>query len=133
MSPITIRLIRKLNNTRNGPDDDVIIIKRSDNNLLVKYKDRHHCETTQKLLLTTVALSDYIKNLGIMFLADMEPFEAIQFCFPGFPIFLANRESLSNTDTQDMLMDTAYIVSESMLSDVVRPQPDYGYSYNFTY
>jgi hypothetical protein len=52
-----------------------------------------------------------------MFLADAEPFANIQFAFPGFPVFMATQESLQNTDTQDMLLEIAEIVSDSWFAD----------------
>ena len=112
---VIIRLIR---NEAGMEGDDVIIIRRSDNNILVRYTDRQSkLETRQNLLLTNTTLSDYVKNIGQMFLNDADPFKCIQFAFPGFPVFLATHETLRNTETQDMLMEIADIVSDSMFAD----------------
>ena len=113
---ISIRLARK-NNT-SACNDDVVIIQRSDNNISVKYSDRiaGGC-SKQNILLTNTNLGCYIKNLSLMFLADVEPFANIQFAFPGFPVFLATQESLQNPETQDMLLEIAEIVSDSWFAD----------------
>jgi hypothetical protein len=114
---ISIRLIREDNN---GPhEDDRIHITRVDNNIEVTYIDGNQRgkKTTQNIVLTHTALSTYIKNLGLMFLHDIEPFVQIQFNFPGFPCFLATRKSLKNEDLQDTLMDIANMVSESWFAD----------------
>jgi len=116
MSVISIRLVRK--NTTSACNDDVVIIRRSDNNISVKYADHLHGSCSkQNILLTNTNLGCYIKNLSLMFLADAEPFANIQFAFPGFPVFMATQESLQNTDTQDMLLEIAEIVSDSWFAD----------------
>lgn len=116
MSVISIRLIRK--NTTSANNDDLVIIRRSDNNISVNYTDNMQSSTSkQNILLTNTNLGCYIKNLSLMFMADAEPFANIQFAFPGFPVFMATQESLQNTDTQDMLMEVAEIVSDSWFAD----------------
>jgi len=116
MSVISIRLIRK--NTTSANNDDLVIIRRSDNNINVNYTDNMQGDSSkQNILLTNTNLGCYIKNLSLMFLADAEPFVKIQFAFPGFPVFMATQESLQNTDTQDMLMEVADIVSDSWFAD----------------
>lgn len=116
MSVISIRLVRK--NTTSANNDDLVIIRRSDNNIRVNYTDHMQSSTSkQNILLTNTNLGCYIKNLSLMFMADAEPFANIQFAFPGFPVFMATQESLQNTDTQDMLMEVAEIVSDSWFAD----------------
>jgi hypothetical protein len=118
---ISIRLIR--DGTSGPHEDDRIHITREDNNIKVTYMDggygaenqRH--QVTQKILLTHTALSNYIKNLGQLFLHDAQPFKEIQFNFPGFPCFLATYKTLKNEDLQDTLMEISNIVSESWFAD----------------
>ena len=114
MSIISIFLLRK--DTISPHTDDVITIRRQDNNILVKYTDNAD-KSLQNLVLTDTSLSTYIRNLGHLFLSDTEPFEKIQFNFPGFPCFMATQKSLKDTDTQEALAEIADIVSDSWFAD----------------
>lgn len=110
MNGITILLIRDVNNKK---PDDTIVITPVANNVLIKYKDTNTVNDVPMkdyIILENSYLSSYIKNVGYMFLTDTEPFESIQFNFPGFPAFLATRESLSNIDTQNTLVEIADLV-----------------------
>jgi len=116
MSTISVYLIRK--NTPGSHADDKISIRRQDNNILVQYRDTTQGKHTREdLLLTNTSLGTYIRNLGYLFLVDTEPFESIQFNFPGFPAFMATRKSLADTNTQEALVEVADIVSESWFAD----------------
>ena len=110
MSRISILLIRDLNNKK---PDDKILINPVANNILIRYSDNvtsNNVPAKESILLENSYLSSYIKNIGYMFLTDTEPFESIQFNFPGFPTFLATRESLSDIDTQNNLVEIAELV-----------------------
>ena len=110
MNWITILLIRDVNNKK---PDDTIVITPVANNVLIKYKDTNTVNDVPMkdyIILENSYLSSYIKNVGYMFLTDTEPFESIQFNFPGFPTFLATRESLSDIDTQNNLVEIAELV-----------------------
>lgn len=120
---MSVYLIRK--NTIGSHADDKIHIMRKDNNILVQYRDSNEGKPSrQDLLLTNTSLGTYIRNLGYLFLVDTEPFESIQFNFPGFPTFMATRQSLSETTTQEALVEIADIVSESWFADYPAARED---------
>jgi len=117
MSSVAIHLIRE-STLNTSPPDDVIVINRVSSNILVTYKDRQGGSTSkQNLLLNKNDLGRYIRNIGHLFLTDVEPFSRAQFNFPGFPCFMVNQKSLKNTDTQDALMEIADLVSASWFVD----------------
>jgi len=110
MSSVSIRLIRN----DNAASDDLIIVKRDDDYISVKYTDRQCNHTVvNRLTLHSTGLSQYIQNMGYLFMRDTDPFRQMQFNFPGFPTFLTTRESISNIDTQNALMEIADIVNDS--------------------
>jgi hypothetical protein len=118
MSIVSVRLIRDLNPSF----DDLVIIKRSVNNIVVTYTDnsaKNICHPAMKetLTLTSTDLGRYIQNLGYLFMDDKDPFKEMQVNFPGFPTFLMTRESIKNVNTQEALVDIAKIVSESWFTD----------------
>lgn len=119
MSSITINLIRESTSSTSSKSDDVITIKRNNDNINVRYVDRQNgSHSTQNLTLSNTGLKKYIQNLGHLFLTDTQPFTEIQFNFPGFPSYLLTQDALHHTPTQDSLMDIADIVNDSWFEDV---------------
>lgn len=107
----SIRLIRKspLNRPRN---DDRIIFRFLGVNIAVEYWDGHS-EARQHMTLTRLTLRDYVSILVRALRADTDPFEEIQFNFPGFPVVVYSIESLTSSDVTTAVKDMAEAVDHS--------------------
>jgi hypothetical protein len=129
---VSVHLIRHSNNNV-AKKDDVVVIKPQDNNIFVDYTDNQDgYSSKQKLYIGKNDLGRYIRNLGHLFLSDVEPFKEAQFNFPGFPSFMVNHRSLKDTDTQDALMEIADLVSASWFTDDMPPLVPQESNYSYT-
>lgn len=107
----SIRIIRKA--PQNRPrNDDRIIFRFLGVNIAVEYWDAHS-QATQHMTLTSLTLRDYVSILLRIIRGDDEPFDSIQFNFPGFPVVVYTIESLSSTDLTSSIKDMAEAVDHS--------------------
>jgi len=108
-----------LTRSDNSKSDDVIVITPRKNSLVVKYTDRLAVTDVKrtKLVLPKDGLVSYIQNMAYLFMVDTDPFKNMQLNFPGFPVFMVSPTSLKSVDTQDAIMHTASIVTQSWYAD----------------
>ena len=130
---VSVNLIRQSNNNVQKKDD-IVLIKPQDNNIRVEYTDNQGGYSSKQVLyIGKNDLGRYIRNLGHLFLSDVEPFIEVQFNFPGFPSFMTNQRSLKDTDTQDALMEIAELVSTSWFTEELPPLvPHESSNYSYT-
>lgn len=116
MSTVTIRLIR---DSVKKSGDDVIKVFRVGEMMRVQHTDRDGKNDTSvrtTLDLTQTGLDSYVETLLRFFVADEDPFQSIQFVFPGFPMILVSRDSL-DCETRTAIKTAAAIVCESWFAD----------------
>ena len=118
----SIRLLR--NTAVNAKDtDDSISIERIGAYIRIKYMDSFS-NIIQRLYVSADDFPRYISTIGTFYLKDTDPYKAIQFNFPGFPMIMLDSTNLANKKTQDALLDAAYLTSASWFSDEDE-QPSY--------
>jgi hypothetical protein len=110
---MTASIVRHDGTTEN---DDIIIVRRVDNNVVVTYKDSEMKNKKHQLTLTNTSLGVYLKNLCFLLKEDEKPFQAVQFNFCGFPTFWIYTESIRRKAV-DRLMEIAAITVESVFAD----------------
>ena len=111
---VSIRLIR---DATDSSRDDQVKVYRENNNIHVKYTDREvGSAVVTDLVLVTTGLSGYVESLLEFFVNDEQPFKQIQFNFPGFPMLLASRDSLTS-EFRKQIGTVAAIVCESWFAD----------------
>jgi len=111
---VSIRLIR---DATDSSRDDQVKVYRLNNNIHVKYTDREVGSTVVTHLdLVTTGLSGYIESLLELFVNDEQPFKQIQLNFPGFPMLLASRDTLTS-EFRKQISTVAAIVCESWFAD----------------
>ena len=94
--------------------DDVIVAKPMGGNILVKHIDgSRNKKIVTRTVLTHTSLSRYVATLAAMVRDDNDPFEYIQFNFPGFPMVIFTPARLHNPDVMSSLKDAAYATADS--------------------
>lgn len=111
---MTINIQRVGGTARN---DDRIRITREGGNLLVRHVDGDGKIVTT-LTLTNMGLVGYITALAAMVRDDSDPFDCIQFNFPGFPSVLYKVARLHNPDVIRSIRTAAGITAESFFADM---------------
>ncbi len=97
-------------NPSHSAKDDIIIIRRLNDNIRVSYSDSNHESGTPhitKILLTNESLVGYLTTLLQMLRTDTDPFDGIQFNFPGFPIVYYTMARLHNPEVRTAIRNAA--------------------------
>jgi hypothetical protein len=109
--PLFIRIARKGHSPQH---DDTIVIKPLDGNVHVKHTDgSQNDKIVTEAVLTNTGLVGYISTLAAMVRDDTDPFNMIQFSFPGFPMVAYTPARLHNPAVMRTLKDAARITSDS--------------------
>lgn len=109
---ITIHLIRSLDSKSEDQKIRISKMYAGSSSVLVevnddKTKDRHG------LILTQSSIVKYLRTLMQTLSLDKEPFEHIQFDFPGYPSFIFTIASLSKESHRRSVLSCAKIVQET--------------------
>lgn len=108
---LMIQIVRK---GETAEQDDVIVAKPMGGNILVKHTDgSRNKKVVTRTVLTHTSLSRYVATLAAMVRDDNDPFEYIQFNFPGFPMVMYTPARLHNPAVMRSLKDAAYATADS--------------------
>lgn len=105
----TIRILR---NKVPSQDNTVTIQYLTENSFIVTFRDPD-VRLSHLMTYTAVGLHTYIRSLLTLLRRDTDPFESIQFIFPGFPSVLYTMERLKSESLCDSLMDLVHLTVHS--------------------
>lgn len=105
-SNITIRLIRKENQTMEDTDDRIAIVYNGEDSYCLFYKDGNvENGMTHYSILTGEELDTYLHKLFVLLTKDRDPFRYVQFNIPCMPSLLFLIEDLCKKKVTNSLSE----------------------------